>query len=640
MRQGFVKAAAATLEVKVADPVFNREQICNGIREAAAKGAKIIVFPELCLSGYTCGDLFLQERLLSECKKQLMEIIDFTKGKDALIFIGLPLEREGKLYNVAAALQDGRVLAFIPKAFIPSYAEFYETRHFTPGNAEAVSFLFNGEEVFFGTNILLEAEGMEGLIVGCEICEDIWMPEAPGISHARSGATVIVNLSASNETVGKDVYREMLVKSTSAKLIAGYIYTSAGEGESTQDLVFGGHNMIAENGTMLVQAKRFENQIIYGDIDIHRLRMERRRMSTYTMDGAKDYIVLPFALKEVVTKLDRGFPKFPFVPDDPAERNKRCDEILSIQSYGLKKRFLHTGCQKAVIGVSGGLDSTLALLVTVRTFELLKLERSQILAVTMPCFGTTDRTYDNACRLAKVLGAALEEVDIKEAVDIHFRDIGQDQNQHDITYENGQARERTQVLMDIANRENGLVIGTGDMSELALGWATYNGDHMSMYGVNAGVPKTLVRHLVNYYARTCGNSDLTRVLLDVLDTPVSPELLPPVEGVISQKTEDLVGPYELHDFFLYYMLRCGYEPEKIYRIALLSFQGQYEKKVILKWLKVFYKRFFSQQFKRSCLPDGPKVGSVALSPRGDLRMPSDASGRIWLKQLEEIDAGE
>lgn len=640
MRQGFVKAAAATPEVKVADPVFNREQICNGIREAAAKGAKIIVFPELCLSGYTCGDLFLQERLLSECKKQLMEIIDFTKGKDALIFIGLPLEREGKLYNVAAALQDGRVLAFIPKAFIPSYAEFYETRHFTPGNAEAVSFLFNGEEVFFGTNILLEAEGMEGLIVGCEICEDIWMPEAPGISHARSGATVIVNLSASNETVGKDVYREMLVKSTSAKLIAGYIYTSAGEGESTQDLVFGGHNMIAENGTMLVQAKRFENQIIYGDIDIHRLRMERRRMSTYTMDGAKDYIVLPFALKEVVTKLDRGFPKFPFVPDDPAERNKRCDEILAIQSYGLKKRFLHTGCQKAVIGVSGGLDSTLALLVTVRTFDLLKLERSQILAVTMPCFGTTDRTYDNACRLAKVLGAALEEVDIKEAVDIHFRDIGQDRNQHDITYENGQARERTQVLMDIANRENGLVIGTGDMSELALGWATYNGDHMSMYGVNAGVPKTLVRHLVNYYAQTCGNSDLTKVLLDVLDTPVSPELLPPVEGVISQKTEDLVGPYELHDFFLYYMLRCGYEPEKIYRIALLSFQGQYEKKVILKWLKVFYKRFFSQQFKRSCLPDGPKVGSVALSPRGDLRMPSDASGRIWLKQLEEIDAGE
>lgn len=640
MRQGFVKAAAATPQVRVADPVFNREQICMGIDEALAKGAKIIVFPELCLSGYTCGDLFLQERLLSECKKQLMEIIDFTKGKDALIFIGLPLEREGKLYNVAAALQDGRVLAFIPKAFIPSYAEFYETRHFTPGNAEAVSFLFNGEEVFFGTNILLEAEGMEGLVVGCEICEDIWMPEAPGISHARTGATVIVNLSASNETVGKDVYREMLVKSTSAKLIAGYIYTSAGEGESTQDLVFGGHNMIAENGTMLAQSKRFENQIIYGDIDIHRLRMERRRMSTYTMDGAKDYIVLPFTLKEEVTKLDRSFPKFPFVPDDPAERNKRCDEILSIQSYGLKKRFLHTGCQKAVIGVSGGLDSTLALLVTARTFELLKLERSQILAVTMPCFGTTDRTYDNACRLAKVLGAALEEVDIKEAVDIHFRDIGQDQNQHDITYENGQARERTQVLMDIANRENGLVIGTGDMSELALGWATYNGDHMSMYGVNAGVPKTLVRHLVNYYARTCGNSDLTRVLLDVLDTPVSPELLPPVEGVISQKTEDLVGPYELHDFFLYYMLRCGYEPEKIYRIALLSFQGQYEKKVILKWLKVFYKRFFSQQFKRSCLPDGPKVGSVALSPRGDLRMPSDASGRIWLKQLEEIDAGE
>lgn len=636
MKHGFIKVAAATPDSRVADTVYNTEQICSYMDEAVKEGAKIIVFPELCLSGYTCNDLFLQEQLLNSCKKQLLKLTEHTKGRDALVFAGLPLEREGKLYNVAAALQDGKILAFIPKAFIPSYGEFYETRHFTPGNEKPVYINFEGNEIPFGTHILLRAEGMDGLTVGCEICEDIWTPLSPGVSHAMAGATVLVNLSASNETIGKDAYRELLVKSASAKLIAGYIYTSAGVGESTQDLVFGGHNLIAENGMILNRSKRFENETVYGDIDIHRLRMERRRMNTFMTGQKEDYFVIPFRLKEEETVLSRSFPCMPFVPSDQQEKEKRCEEILSIQSCGLKKRYQHTGCQKAVIGVSGGLDSTLALLVTVRAFDMLGLPRKNIIGVTMPCFGTTDRTYDNACKLVKVLEATLEEVDIKEAVSIHFRDIKQDINHHDVTYENGQARERTQVLMNIANRENGLVIGTGDMSELALGWATYNGDHMSMYGVNVGVPKTLVRHLVQYYADTCNEKELSAVLLDVLDTPVSPELLPPVDGVISQKTEDLVGPYELHDFFLYYMLRCGFEPSKIYRLAKLSFAGQYEDEVILKWLKTFYRRFFAQQFKRSCLPDGPKVGSVAVSPRGDLRMPSDACARIWLEQIEEL----
>lgn len=636
MKHGFIKVAAVTPKMKVADTVYNADQICVGIEEAAGEGAKVIVFPELCITGYTCGDLFLQERLLDSAKEQLGRIAEAARGKDALVFVGLPLEREGKLYNVAAAVHDGEILCFIPKTFIPSYGEFYETRHFQAGNKEAVMFRFNGKEIPFGTNILLQAEGMEGLLAGCEICEDIWTPDAPGISHALAGATLLVNLSASNETIGKDVYREMLVKSSSAKLIAGYVYCSSGEGESTQDLVFGGHDIIAENGTILAQSKRFESQILYGEIDCGRLRMERRRMSTFVCGKSEDHLIIPFSLQKEETGLTREFPCMPFVPGDLGERARRCEEILSIQSMGLKKRYEHTGCQKAVIGVSGGLDSTLALLVTVRTFDMLGIGRKNISAVTMPCFGTTDRTYDNACRLTEILGTTLEEIDIREAVSVHFRDIGQKEDQHDVTYENSQARERTQILMDLANRENAMVIGTGDMSELALGWATYNGDHMSMYGVNAGVPKTLVRHLVQYYADTCGKEELKSILLDVLDTPVSPELLPPVGDEISQRTEDLVGPYELHDFFLYYMLRCGFEPDKIFRIAKQSFEGQYESGEIRKWMKVFYRRFFAQQFKRSCLPDGPKVGSVAVSPRGDLRMPSDACVRIWMEQLEEM----
>lgn len=637
MKQGFVKVAAITPKIKVADTHYNGEQIKLCLEEAYEKGAKVIVFPELCLTGYTCGDLFLQELLLKDALCTLQELADFTEGHDALVFVGLPFEKDGKLYNVAAALQDGMILGLVPKMYIPTYAEFYEGRHFVPGEAEVSSVWIDGEEVPFGSRLLFETDAVTGLAVACEICEDLWVPNPPATAHALAGATLIVNLSASDETVGKDVYREMLVKSASARLVAGYVYAGAGEGESTQDLVFGGHNIIAENGTVLAQAKRFSNESIYADIDISRMRAERRRMSTFLPENEIPYLVVPFTMQCEETKLERSFDCMPFVPSNQSEREKRCEEILSIQSYGLKKRYEHTGCEKAVIGVSGGLDSTLALLVTVRTFDMLKLPRENILAITMPCFGTTDRTYDNACKLAHTLGATLREINIKEAVAVHFADIGQSMEEHDVTYENGQARERTQILMDIANKEGALVIGTGDMSELALGFATYNGDHMSMYGVNAGVPKTLVRHLVRFYADTCGEKELAEVLINVLDTPVSPELLPPVDGVIAQKTEELVGPYELHDFFLYYMLRCGFEPVKVYRLAGLAFAGQYSKEEILKWLKLFYKRFFSQQFKRSCLPDGPKVGSVAVSPRGDLRMPSDASAAIWLKQIEELD---
>ena len=636
MKQGFVKAASATPAIRVADPVYNARVICEQMEEAVSHGAKIVVFPELCITGYTCGDLFLQNLLLEEAKEALLRITAQTAKMDAVILVGLPIEKDGRLYNVAAVLHHGDILGMIPKKNIPSYGEFYEGRHFTPGEETVTEYQLSGRKIPFGINLLFRCTELPELVIGCEICEDLWVAEPPSTSHALAGATVIANLSASNETVSKDDYRMLLVKSASARLLCGYIYTSAGEGESTQDLVFGGHDLIAENGTLLVQSSRFSSGIVYADLDVLRIVNERRRMGTFGQKLEKEYRVVPFSVKLAQTRLDRKFAAHPFVPEDPALRNRRCEDILSIQAYGLKKRYAHTGLKTAVLGISGGLDSTLALLVTVRTFDLLQLSRKGIIAVTMPCFGTTDRTYENACLLAKTLGVTLREVDIRESVTRHFADIGQDMECHDVTYENGQARERTQVLMDIANKENALVIGTGDMSELALGWATYNGDHMSMYGVNAGVPKTLVRHLVDYYADTCENRELTAVLKDVLDTPVSPELLPPVEGNIAQKTEDLVGPYELHDFFLYYMLRCGYAPDKIYRIAKDTFSGRYSDEIIKKWLINFYRRFFAQQFKRSCLPDGPKVGSVALSPRGDLRMPSDACARIWLERLEKI----
>ena len=639
MKHGFIKVAAITPKIKVADPAYNAGQIGDRLAEAYAKGAGVIVFPELCLTGYTCGDLFLQELLLEESMRQLAVLTEGTRGHEALVFVGIPFEWKGKLYNAAAVMQDGKLLGIVPKTHIPTYAEFYEGRYFTPGQKEVSYVDVNGADVPFGSRILFSVEAIKGLAVACEICEDFWVPKPPATDHALAGATLIVNLSASNETVGKDVYREMLVKSESARLLAGYVYVSSGEGESTQDLVFGGHNIIAENGTVLAQAKRFAGESVYGDIDIHRLRQERRRMSTFSDGWNEDeaaYTVVPVPMTCKETVLERNYPAMPFVPAEQTEREKRCEEILSIQAYGLKKRYEHTGSQKAVIGISGGLDSTLALLVTVRTFDMLGLDRKGIFAVTMPGFGTTGRTHENACRLAKILGCTLLEIPIEDAVRVHFRDIGQAMEQQDVTYENGQARERTQILMDVANKEVGLVIGTGDMSELALGFATYNGDHMSMYGVNAGVPKTLVRHLVRYYADTCENADLTEVLSDVLDTPVSPELLPPKDGEISQRTEDLVGPYALHDFFLYYMLRCGFPPDKIFRIAKQSFRGQYTEEEIKKWLRMFYRRFFAQQFKRSCLPDGPKVGSVALSPRGDLRMPSDACAALWLAQADAL----
>ena len=563
-----------------------------------------------------------------------MQLAEASASIPGIYFVGLPYEINGKLYNVAAAISDGQVLGMVPKSWIPNYNEFYEMRHFASGAELSTDVtLPDGSEVLVDREQLFVCEQMNKLKIGVELCEDLWTPNPPSIAHALAGADVIVNLSASNEITGKSAYRKELVCGQSARLVSAYIYASAGEGESTQDLVFSGHNLIAENGRLLAESKRFGYGVIYTEIDVEKLIAERRRMTTFaTQDG---YAETSFELEPEETKLTRYIDPAPFVPGNKDERDKRCDEILMIQAMGLKKRLEHTGAG-AVVGISGGLDSTLALLVTVRAFDLLGKDRKGITAVTMPGFGTTDRTYDNAVNLIRCLGAEFVEVDIKNAVNVHFADIGQDDSVHDVTYENSQARERTQILMDIANKNNALVIGTGDLSELALGWATYNGDHMSMYAVNASVPKTLVRHLVRYYADTCGDDLLAKTLLDVLDTPVSPELLPPEDGKISQKTEDLVGPYELHDFFLYYMLRFGFAPAKIYRLAQIAFQDTYEDAFILKWLKIFYRRFFAQQFKRSCLPDGPKVGSVAVSPRGDLRMPSDACYTIWKDEVDKI----
>ena len=636
MRDGFIKAAASTPEIRVADVDHNKKLICEGVDQAWKEGIQLLVYPELCLTGYTCGDLFWQEELLEKARQGLSEIVMHSLGKKMLIFVGLPWEMNGKLYNVAAAVSDGELLGLVPKRYLPAYSEFYEERNFTPGKEEITRVMVDGKEIPFGSRILFSCPEVRGLSVAAELCEDLWTPEPPSIGHAMAGATVIVNLSASDETTGKSIYRRNLISGQSARLLCGYIYASAGEGESTTDLVFGGHNVISENGVILAESRLFENSTIVTELDIQRLRADRRKQTTFSVKGKETYEEVLFHLEEKETGLTRFVDPAPFVPSDEHQMEQRCEEIFHIQAMGLKKRLKHTGCRNVTVGISGGLDSTLALLVTAKAFDLLGIDRSSITAVTMPCFGTTDRTYQNACELTRRLGASLKEVDIKKAVRQHFEDIGHSEEDHDVTYENCQARERTQVLMDIANQSGGMVIGTGDMSELALGWATYNGDHMSMYGVNASVPKTLVRHLVRYYADTCEDERLKAVLLDILDTPVSPELLPPKDGKISQKTEDLVGPYELHDFFLYYILRFGFRPAKIYRLALTAFAGVYEKEVILKWLKNFYRRFFSQQFKRSCLPDVPKVGTVAVSPRGDLRMPSDASAAIWLAELEEL----
>lgn len=632
MKDGFIKVAAATPKIKVADPAYNTEEILKIIDETEKNGASILVFSELTISGYTCGDLFLQQPLLTECKNQLLRIVKATENKSMLVVVGCPIVIKQKLYNCAVVISDSSILGIVPKTHLPNYSEFYELRHFTSGEGLEEDLWF-GEEfgyVNVAVNQLFKCKEIPELVVACEICEDLWVPLPPSTYHAMAGATVICNPSASVETTTKESYRRSLVSNQSARLLAAYIYADAGEGESTQDVVYSGHHLICENGSVLAEAKRFTNEIIYADIDVQKLAAERRKMTSFPGGQTDDYFEQEFSLEVKENKITRTFPKAPFVPDNQDERDKRCDEILSLQSMGLKKRLEHTNCKHAVVGISGGLDSTLAVLVTARAFDLLDIPRENLICVTMPCFGTTDRTYQNAVSLIKELGATLKEVRIEKAVRQHFADIGHDENNHDVTYENSQARERTQILMDMANQYNGMVIGTGDMSELALGWATYNGDHMSMYAVNCSVPKTLVRYLVLYYAETTDNKKLSEVLMDVLDTPVSPELLPPVDGVISQKTEDLVGPYELHDFFLYYMLRFGFPKAKLYRMAKLTFDGVYDDETIKKWLDKFYWRFFSQQFKRSCLPDGPKVGSVAVSPRGDLRMPSDASPTAWL----------
>lgn len=641
---GYIRAAAITPKVTVADCKANYGEILRNIDLAEAAGADVAVFPELCITGYTCSDLFLQQTLLAAAEQTLLDIAQYTGThcSNMLVVVGLPMEYKGSLYNTAAVIQNGLILGIVPKTYLPAYSEFYEARHFSSGRWIKNAHIMG--DIPFGTDLLFRCQEMGLFCLGVEICEDLWATEPPSGKMALQGATIIANLSASNETVGKAQYRRALVASQSSRLISGYIYADAGEGESTTDLVYAGHNLIVENGAVLKETKRFETSMITADLDLEVIAGERRRMGTF--GTAQSFLQQESlsAAREISFKgrstgkrnLDRRIPELPFVPASLQERIQRCREILDIQTAGLRKRLEHIGGTAAVIGVSGGLDSTLALLVTVRTFDAMGLDRAGIHTITIPCFGTTDRTYQNALRLCKELGTSFREIPIADAVRQHFSDIGHDEAIKDITYENSQARERTQILMDVANQVNGLVIGTGDLSELALGWATYNGDHMSMYGLNASIPKTLIRYLVEYCAEELQGTShtLSVTLQDILNTPVSPELLPPKDGEIMQKTEETVGPYELHDFFLYHMVRLFYTPGKILFLARKVFQDKYEEKTILKWLTIFYRRFFSQQFKRSCLPDGPKVGSVSLSPRGDFRMPSDASVHDWLRELE------
>ena len=640
MRDGFIKVAAGTPKIRVADCRYNAEQIFTMMREADKQGVKVLCLPELCLTGYTCGDLFLQDTLLCGAEEGLQTILEATRNLDMVTVLGLPVrcKWDNKLYNCAAVIQSGEILGLVPKTYLPNYGEFYEERWFASGAGVETSVDLCGETVDMDAAGLFACETVPNLVLGVEICEDLWATEPPSARLARGGATVILNLSASNELVGKSGYRRNLVVGQSGRRVCGYVYADAGEGESTTDLVFTGHNMIAENGALLAE-RRFATGLTISEIDVDRLAYERRRMTTFNGQRQADLWRASFSLPLEETRLTRAVSPAPFVPADAEDRAERCNEILKIAALGLKKRLEHTGARTAVVGLSGGLDSTLAILITAVAMKLLDRPASDIIAVTMPCFGTTDRTRDNAVELAERLGATLKRIDIGSAVKVHFKDIGQSMEDHSVTFENGQARERTQVLMDIANQNGGLVIGTGDLSELALGWATYNGDHMSMYGVNAGIPKTLVRHLVAFVSDDKGSEDprLSAVLDDILDTPVSPELLPAIEGKISQKTEDLVGPYELHDFFLYYAIRWGFPPRKVFRLAEHALGRTYDRATILKWLNSFYRRFFTQQFKRSCLPDGPKVGSVTLSPRGDWRMPSDAVAALWLEELEGLE---
>jgi len=637
MKNGFVRVACAGLETRLADTEKNADSIISLMKEAADRHVKVVVFPELSITGYTCGDLFFQNTLLRESEQALERIVEASVRIDGLFAVGLPVLYKGKLYNCAAVLSRGEILGIVPKMFLPNDHEFYERRQFTPGFFEVDEIEIAGQRTLIGAGQLFSTNSVKGLMIGVEICEDLWVAMPPSIRQAMAGANMILNLSASNEVAGKSNYRRELVSGQSGRLYTAYLYASSGAGESTSDLVFSGHNIIASNGRILCEDHLRENALLVTEVDIDALLSYRRGSSTFETDMDDSFVISEFDLDEEEVELSYEIRKTPFVPATDSSRAERCKEIFDIQARGLAARLKFIHATNVVIGISGGLDSTLALLVVKRAYEMLGLEKSGIKAITMPGFGTTDRTYNNAVKLVNEIGATLLEIPIRDAVTVHFKDIGQDINVHDVTYENGQARERTQILMDYANKVGGIVIGTGDLSELALGWATYNGDHMSMYGVNASVPKTLVRFLVQFVADE-SEGEYAEVLYDILDTPVSPELVPADEnGDIAQKTEDIVGPYELHDFFLYYVVRMGFSPKKVYKLARHAFKGAYDDATILKWLKNFYRRFFSQQFKRNCLPDGPKVGTVSLSPRGDWRMPADAYANIWLKELEEIE---
>lgn len=637
MRDGFIKVAAGTPEIKVADCAFNAACTINLMKQADKLGVRLLVLPELGLTGYTCGDLFLQPVLLDGAREALNSVRKASAKMDMLVIVGLPVQVRGKLYNCAAVICHGEILGLVPKTHLPNYGEFYEKRWFSPAPEQSDYYSGFGDDVIpFSSKLLFSCAQLPDFSVAVEICEDLWAVNPPSVSHAVAGAMIIANLSASDEIIGKDSYRRSLVTGQSARLVCGYLYADAGEGESTTDMVFAAHNMVAENGTLLAESERFAtNALTVSEIDVSRLAGERRRMTTYPSVNDQGYLNIEFSMPIHETMLTRPVSAKPFIPDELDTRQRCCADILSIQTMGLKKRIAHSRAKTAVVGISGGLDSALALLAAVRASDLLQRPRTDVVAVTMPCFGTTARTKSNAEKLSELLGVTLLHVDITASVRQHFADIGHPEEKTDVTFENAQARERTQVLMDIANKTGGIVVGTGDLSELALGWATYNGDHMSMYGVNASIPKTLVRYLVDYEAKRLGG-ELKTVLMDILDTPVSPELLPPKEGEIEQKTEDLVGPYELHDFFIYYGIRWSFPPEKVLRLAEYAFAGEHSHETILAWLNVFYRRFFQQQFKRSCLPDGPKVGSVSLSPRGDWRMPSDAVADLWLKRLETL----
>lgn len=629
MKHGFIKVAAATPSIKVADCANNSTNIINLINSAKEEGVHLLVLPELCVTGYTCGDLFFQQNLLDSSRDAVLQIASRVPRNMVVVF-GAPVELRGKIHNCAVVASAGKILGLVPKINIPNYGEFGEQRWFTPALPNEESVDFGDQQVIMSGKLIFTCNQLPAFRLACEVCEDLWVPNSPSVNHTINGATVIANSSASNQYYGKSTYRDKLVQGQSGKLVCGYIYADAGDGESTTDLVYTGQNMICENGICLAQHCMKENQLLITELDLQSLENERRKRNTFVTTNDKEYRYIGFDIEIGETLLTRHISRNPFLADDKKTQIANCNEVFMLQTLGLKRRLAHTKAKTAIVGISGGLDSTLALLVTVNAFDMLGWDRNNIICVTMPCFGTTDNTKNNAVTLVEELGCRLITINIKDAVNQHFKDIGQDPENYDTTFENAQARERTQVLMDIANKEKGLVIGTGDLSELALGWATYNGDHMSMYGVNAGVPKTQVQAIVRNYANTHDNENLKNVLKAVLDTPISPELVPG-----KQETEDLVGPYALHDFFIYYVVHCAFSPSKVFRLAKYAFDGEFTEEVILKWLRNFYRRFFGQQFKRSCLPDGPKVGPVTLSPRGDWRMPSDASVQEWRRELDE-----